>query len=307
MKVAIRCFAVALFCASCSPPEPAPPEEAAPAAQPPAAQSPGMPASSAPVQLPATSSLDAADMAFAYADISGTRLLALSDLDAMQSGRLVEAVCAGGQVMPVRYLGPQKASAASNGRQSRGNFANEGGPLFEIVGTRAAAGGTCMLVPAGYTAAFAVQPPVSSGLRPAAPTPALEKQSVDDVARAKNRGVREARLLHAGEGRAVAAVEFLPDGDRLLGSLVLLEPGQLSFLDMPASIEKGRADGGCWRVDDDCRFLVDGMNVLAVLGRAEPLVLVTLDGAEGQVILLLQSRQGKLVEIGRGNRYLAPV
>jgi hypothetical protein len=88
----------------------------------------------------------------------------------------------------------------------------------------------------------------------------------------------------------------------------VVDSGHLHLLDLPASLEKGLKDGGCWRVDDDCRFGVDGWQVRAVLGRpGGQLIFMTFDGAEGQIIQLLQARGGALVELQRAYRYLAPM
>ena len=90
-------------------------------------------------------------------------------------------------------------------------------------------------------------------------------------------------LHRIGASQEVAAVEFNAMGDSLLGSLVLVEPTRLSFFDMPASLKKGREDGGCWRVDDDCEFHYAEMEIPAVLGEpGRQLVFFTFRGAEGQ-------------------------
>ena len=113
-------------------------------------------------------------------------------------------------------------------------------------------------------------------------------------------------LYRSGAAQEVAAVEFNAIGDSLLGSLVLVEPTRLSFFDMPASLKKGRENGGCWRVDDDCVFAYSEMRIPAVLGPpGRQLLLFTSQGAEGQLIVLFQPRDGKLAELGRNYRYLA--
>jgi beta-lactamase regulating signal transducer with metallopeptidase domain len=282
--------------------------------------------------------VDASKVAFAYTDESGTRLLALADdnvtLNATNAGMLVAAVCAEGQVLPVRYLRMQQRSSASNGRQGAGNFANEGGPLFEILTGRAGASDTCMLVPEKYLKVYPAAPnefpkaeresresaywrAVGAAERRQQPVDLSSFHAPTDFARsnlgviekAKKRAVKLYWPLYRSQPEPeVAAVEFAADGDSLLGSLVFVVSGGISFLDMPASIEKGRKDGGCWRVDDDCRFGAAGMNVQAVLGRAgRQLVFITLGGAEGKVILLLQPKDGVLVELKRAYRYQAPI
>ena len=114
-------------------------------------------------------------------------------------------------------------------------------------------------------------------------------------------------LHRIGPSQEVAVVEFNAIGDSLLGTLVLVEPARLSFFDMPASLKKGREDGGCWRVDDDCEFNYKDMEIPAVLGEpGRRLVFFTSRGAEGQLLVLFQARDGKLAELARGYRYQAP-
>jgi len=136
----------------------------------------------------------------------------------------------------------------------------------------------------------------------------VAKQRVNRIEKEQGRTAKIYWPLHrSGASQEVAVVEFNAIGDSLLGSLVLVEPTRLSFFDMPASLKKGRADGGCWRVDDDCRLQYEDMNVPAVLDApGGPLVFATLQGAEGQLILLFQAKDGKLTELRRNYRYQAP-
>jgi len=290
-----------------------------------------------PLGASAASAIDPANMAFGYADKTGMKLLALGDddntpLDAAHANALVEAVCANGQALPIRYLRMQQASPASNGRQSDGNFTNEGGPLFEVTAGRAEPDDTCMLVPADYTQAFPVirndvPEPERQALESAywraveaadernqpvdvspfhAPTD-FAKKSLGALEKARDRAVKLYwPLFRSGSSQEVAAIEFAPEGDSLLGTLVLVEAGRLSFPDMPASLKKGLADGGCWSVDDECRFDVAEMNVPAVLGKpGEQLIFFTTESTEGQFIRLLQVNAGKLVELKHAYRYRA--
>jgi hypothetical protein len=234
------------------------------------------------------------------------------------------AVCSEGREFPIRYLQFQKGDATEMGRDGAP------GHLVEIVQRPAAPGDTCLLVPAGYLEAFPISrnefPKVDRDRRldeyrrrerearlqkrPFDLTPfqsliEFGKQAVSRIEQEKGRTAKIYWPLHRiGASQEVAVVEFNAMGDSLLGSLVLVEPARLSFFDMPASLKKGREDGGCWRVDDDCQFNYVEMEIPAVLGKPDrQLLFFTLWGPEGQLILLFQPKGGKLVEVARNYRY----
>jgi hypothetical protein len=258
-----------------------------------------------------TPTVNPADAAFGYTDTTGSKLLMLTDdnqvMEATKAKSMDTAVCSDGREFPIRYLQFQNYGAANNGRQSAGNLSNDRGHLFEIVRERAVAGDTCLLVTSNYLRDF---PIVRSDFSKAE----REKRSNDpsrskSIEKEKGRTVKTYWLLHSSAAtQEVAAVEFNALGDSLLGSLVLVEPGQLSFFDMPASLKEGRERGGCWRVDDDCRFDFEEMDVPAVLGKpGAQLVFFTTGGPEGQLIKLFQAKGGKLVELLGAYRYHSPV
>jgi hypothetical protein len=284
---------------------------------------------------PSSAPVDPADVAFGYTNDTGTKLLVLQDddvvKDSAKAGAMDTAICSEGRVFPIRFLHFQKATPASNGRQSPGNFSNDQGHLFELTG-QAEPGETCMVVPPGFVQRFPIarndfttaaraarldefdlkrkdQRRNDGALVPFPPAGALATDAVARIERQRGRGVNVYWLLHSvGQTQQVAAVEFNPAADSLLGGLVLVEGAQLSFFDMPASLKEGRERGGCWRVDDECAFNVEEMDVPAVLGApGERLVFFTGGGPEGQVIVLFQARDGKLIELKRSGRYQAPV
>jgi len=286
----------------------------------------------------AGATIDPANVAFGFVDTTGLNLLALRNdsgrIPAARASSMATALCSEGREFQIRYVHFQKGSPSSNGRQSDGNFVHDEGQLFEIVQGRAEPDDTCLLVPAGYLEAFPVSrnefPKADREARQSAyykklieadskkqpldlssfhALTAFAKQNLGRIEQAKSRTAKVYWLLHrTGSSQEVAAIEFSPVEDSLLGSLVLVEQDRLSFFDMPASLKKGRENGGCWRVDDDCRFNQNEMNVPAVLGKAGgQLIFFTAQGAEGQAIVLCQAKDGKLVEIARAYRYQAPI
>jgi hypothetical protein len=289
-------------------------------------------------QQPGTA-VDAADVAFGYIDSTGSKLLILNEMDKgspiseARAKALVGAVCSEGREFPIRYVRYQKGTPASSGRQGSDNFANDQGHVSEIVRGHAPPDDTCLLVPEGYLKTFPIvrnefsktdrdrrrdeyhrRLAVASihkqvfDLTPFQALNEFGKQAVSRIEKEKGRTSKIYWPLYRhGASQEVAVVEFNAMGDSLLGSLVLVEPTRVSYFDMPASLEKGRKDGGCWRVDDDCRLQYEDMGVPAVLGApGGQLVFATFQGAEGQLIVLFQSRDGKLAELRQNYRYQAP-
>jgi hypothetical protein len=281
--------------------------------------------------------IDPGDVAFGYTDTTGSKLLMLPQMNNLpifeaRAMTMVRAVCSEGREFPIRYVHFQKGTAADDGRQRADSFTDAEGHLAEIVQGQAAPSDTCLLVPAGYLQAFPIvrnefpkadrdrrsgeygkrRAEASIQKRPFDLTPfqspsEVAKQSVSRIEKEKGRTAKIYwPLYRSGVSQEVAAVEFDAVGDSLLGALVLVEPDRLSFFDMPASLKKGRADGGCWRVDDDCQFHYEAMEIPAVLGEpGRQLVFFTFAGFEGQLIVLFQPRDGKLAELGRSYRYQA--
>jgi hypothetical protein len=293
---------------------------------------------SAAGQQQSGTAVDAADVAFGYTDSTGSKLLILNEMDKglpMSEARakaLVRAVCSEGREFPIRYLRYQKGTSASSGRQGSDNFVNDEGHVAEIVQGRATPDDTCLLVPEGYLQAFPLSRNEFSkadrdrrrdeyhrqlaeasihkqvfDLTPFQSLNEFAKQAVGRIEREKGRTAKIYWPLYRhGTSQEIAVVEFDAMGDSLLGSLVLVEPTRLSYFDMPASLEKGRKDGGCWRVDDDCRLQYEDMGVPAVLGEpGRHLVFATFQGFEGQLIVLFQARDGQLGEVRRNYRYQA--
>lgn len=271
-----------------------------------------------------------ADVWFGYADDTGSRVLMLSDdgyASDEQARAMRTAVCSEGRELSLRYVGFQKATPESNGRQNAGNLKNDEGHLFTVDGAAARPDDTCLLMPSGFLQRY----PLVRNEYPEAERRQLRDayRRVNDIAgfdvapfqarsdfaratvtrleREKKRKVRLYWLLHqSGAAQQVAIVEFEPEGDSLLASIVLADSQQLSMLDIPADRKNEEAGGGCWRVDDGCQLNQEEMDVPVVLGRSgEALVFYTAGGAEGQSIRLLQVQGGELVDVKSGYRYQA--
>jgi len=285
--------------------------------------------------------VDPANVAFGYTDSTGMKLLTLTDdnllLETPKAKSMTTAVCSEGSVLPIRYLQLHKRTAADTGRQSAYNFNEDEGHLFEFTSdrgklTETSFGETCLLLPDGYlqrypiarneltiqerearNKAYAEKMNESEDRKqpmdftPFQPVGDFAKNALARIEKEKGRAAKFYFPLYGiGASQQIAVVEFAPAGSDLLASVVLAEPGRLSFFDMPAS----RKGNDCWGADDNCVLgLGNGreMEVRAVLGApGEQLVFFTWLGAEGQTIVLFQARDGKLVEVKRAYRYEAP-
>jgi hypothetical protein len=246
-----------------------------------------------------------------------------------QAKAMRTAACSEGRELALRYVGFQKATPDSNGRQSAGNLKNDEGHLFTVDGAAARPGDTCLLLPAGFVQRYPlvrndypeaerrqlrdayrrVNDKAGFDVAPFQARGALARATVTRLEREKKRKVRLYWLLHnSGAEQQVAIVEFEPEGDSLLASIVVAGSQQISVLDIPAERKNEETNGGCWRVDDGCRLNQEEMDVPVVLGKpGEALVFYTAGGAEGQSIRLLQVKGGELVDVKSGYRYQAPL
>lgn len=287
-------------------------------------------------QSPVSPTVDPGNVAFGFTDATGSKLLMLDEdnipAEPARARIMTTALCSDGREFPIRYIHLQEASAGDNGRKSEVNFAHSGGHLFEVSQGPAEHGDTCMLVPGGYLQAF----PVSRNdfpraerdrrrdlyrkratdvalktqridLQPFHAITDFAKQNVNRIERDKGRPAKLYWLLHRhGNAQEVATVEFDAVGGSLLASLVLVDATRAFYFDMPASLND-REKGGCWRVDDGCRFQPDGMDAAVFGAPGRQLVLYTAWGAEGQAIVLYEAKDGRLVELKNTYRYHAPL
>ncbi|HEX4999763.1 MAG TPA: hypothetical protein VFY29_16205 [Terriglobia bacterium] len=265
-------------------------------------------------------------LAFAYVNAAGTQLLTVDAGEEVKPTTLSTAICGEAQQFTVRYLQFQKRTARDNGRQSTGNFGNDEGHLFAIVGGRANPGDTCLLAPSAFLkAAPAVRNEFTRAERDAReakyagtdadarernpdlfmPAGAAAQAAIRRIEEAKGRAIKTYWPLYRFNGNSeVAVVEFLSIGNSRLAALILVEPDRLSFFDMPAD----GAQGDCWRVDDSCVLNPSAMDVPVVFrGPAGMLILFTWWGAEGQDITLFQAKEGQLTKVGNRYRYHSPV
>jgi hypothetical protein len=241
-------------------------------------------------------------VSFAFANPAGDRLLVWDEVPAPAT--LVKAVCAGGAVVDVRWVGHQKAGEASNGREDARNFANVMGELFEPTPALAKVSGSddeqdCLLAGAVFAQARSFVAVTGSGDC----APGVRER----LARVRGRALTAcARKGTLGADHQVVLAVFEPRGKSLLASMAVLGPGRIAWHDYAAEMNEQRLS--CWRVDDDCTFPPGWVDV--VFGYTGPGgtmgLMLAWGGLESQSLTLVEGQSGALRELASSSRYWTP-
>lgn len=237
----------------------------------------------------------APDTAFAFANASGTRLLALGPV--AEPARLTRASC-DGKVVEVAFKAQQPKGPRDNGRQTKWNFDQVAGALYEVKGTVAADGG-CLLATAAY---FRERPPLAV----TAAQKACDAGAAAVAAGLSRRPVERCLEVGAFSGGRLLLVTFAKRGSSLLVGFVLLSARVTAMRSLPATLEQDAPS--CWRADDGCVFEPGAYHVPFVLqGPGGPTLFALWDGPEGQNFELLEVRGAALEERATASRYWAPL
>lgn len=237
------------------------------------------------------------DGAFAFADLTGTRVLALSRVPNPGSIRVLLA--AGGRQFPVEYVGLQEPSGEGTGRDVAQNFADCGGDVFRLVGARIWPDETCFLA-------------TDSLLALGQPVPLSREHKViaagpnDAVVLSKGRDLKSAwSLATFSNWGAVWLYEFEPQRDSLLATLAVWSDGRSATHDYPAKLID---PSSAWRIDDMGEFCSECFTILFVIRTGSGYCVgVSWAGAEGESLQLLSSHGTKqLLEVMTAYRYWAP-
>lgn len=258
----------------------------------------GLAASAA--RLPETSSFGA----FAFADSSGTRVLAVSPL---RHPEQVHTLIVGGRQFPVRYDGKQQRSKQSDGRDRAYNFAHVEGDRFRLVGGCVLPDETAFLATDSLLALGGLPMRVERDGRPCAEQDGTRKSIESERGR---RTLRCWRLANYGSDRTygeVDLVEFVPQGRNWLASIyVSYSDGGPTWLTEDYAVTLSDSSS-VWRVDDDGKIDEEAFDVLFILNsRSGFLMGLSWGGAEGESLELLSPRGRELVPIAMGYRYTAP-
>lgn len=237
----------------------------------------------------------ASDYAFAFADASGKRLLALGAVP--EPARLTRATC-DGEVVRVAFLAQQPRGANDLARQTPGNFEQVEGALYALEAGTIAPGASCLLATAEL---FRARPPVAVT---AEETP-CDAETGAAVARLGKRSVERCHEIGGFPGGRLALVTFARTGKDALAGLVLLAGKVATMRSFPAVF--GGDATSCWRVDDGCVFEPGAYHVPFVLTGGGAGLFALWDGPEGQKLELLESRRGALEPSAAAYRYWAPL
>lgn len=221
---------------------------------------------------------------FAFPNVEGTLLLATGETAKPEALRI--AVCSGGRQVPVQFERRQASRRNTTGRQTPQNFAQTGGAVFRIVGTRMGPDATCVITEDSFVAGATVVPLV----RPS-PSTRCSKARYPDFQADKSRPVVGCwPIAQSTSGVQVAVIEFSRRLNNALASLVVIDGDRRTYIDYPAEFKGPGAD--LWRVDDGGEIHADGFTVVFLLKRGTTYLLaIDWAGAEGDA-LSLQSGEG---------------
>ncbi|MFO0096178.1 MAG: hypothetical protein ACK54K_17960 [Gemmatimonadaceae bacterium] len=252
---------------------------------------------------------------FAFADASGTRLLALEDVATPAAMRA--AICAGAPARPVVADGRQPTGTHDSGRQTAANFSEQAGARFRVSGAPVPAGESCYLTADAALVAgllpFTPPPTPSTGTRrPARPAGGCDTTLTAPVAAARARPVAQCWPLGAVPGGpTMFVVRFVTRDTNALARLVALDGAARWYHDFPA-VDHGNGES-VWRLDDGGVFPADAMRIRFVSRVRSPvrgvlLVGMTWDGTEGETAYLLAADfSGTFRTLTQTYRYTAPM
>ena len=248
--------------------------------------------------------------AFAFANASGTRLLAM---DSIPNPMAMHAtMCPGAPARAVVADGYQVGKRGDTGRQTAANFATQSGARFRMLGNADAAP-LAVDVSCYVTADSAL---VAGLLLLELPPPAAgNATAMCDTARTarvealRGRTVVECSPKGVGSGAGhpvIFAVRFVARDSNALASLVAIDGEQLWFHDFPA-IDHGGGQS-VWRLDDGGRFPAAAMRIRFLSRVRGVLVLaMTWDGTEGENAYLLAADSSRAFRtLQHSYRYTAP-
>ena len=248
--------------------------------------------------------------AFAFANASGTRLLAM---DSIPNPMAMHAtMCPGAPARAVVADGYQVGKSGDTGRQTAANFATQSGARFRTLGNADAAP-LAVDVSCYVTADSAL---VAGLLLLELPPPAAgNATAICDAAWSarvealRGRTVVECWPKGVGSGAehpVIFAVRFVARDSNALASLVAIDGEQLWFHDFPA-IDHGGGQS-VWRLDDGGRFPAAAMRIRFLSRVRGVLVLaMTWDGTEGENAYLLAADSSSAFRtLQHSYRYTAP-
>ena len=242
---------------------------------------------------------------FGFANVDGTRLLALEPI--AEPTAIVATLCPGAPARRVVADGRQASGPHDSARHTAENFGELAGDRFRVDGAPLPTNVSCYLT--ADTALVA-------GLRPFTPPPRPRADSAArcdpawtaPVAAARARAIAQCWPLGAVPGGpTLFVVRFATRDTSALASLVALDGAGRWSMDFPA-VDHGNGES-VWRLDDGGAFPADAMHIRFVSRvRGVLLVGMTWDGTEGEnAYLLAADASGTLRTLQHTYRYTAPM
>ncbi|RED54688.1 hypothetical protein [Cohnella lupini] len=196
----------------------------------------------------AASLLDIEQLAntFAFADKDGSRLISIGGQEGESpSSEIMKemntAIGEYGQVLTIRYVEHQSRTDKDNGRQAANNFDNLEGSIYEVVSGEAVADASYYLIQDASVDLKSLIPIAPQ--KPLTPPMGISKA----IAESHGREVASSWLIASTQiGQQIYLVQFERQEDQMLASLAVLEQGNWTFMDYPATYN----ENSTWRVDD---------------------------------------------------------
>ena len=258
--------------------------------------------------------------AFGFANSDGAALLSVGTTAGVNTSpakptEFDAAICSDNLVVSISFDRHQEPGPNDNGRDWAQNFDQHGGDRFRVVDGRTPADGSCLLTQRAFLSGMRLLRVTKDSK--AAP---CDAQTISQLAAGEKRGVRFCRRFGTVEpGGQLLAVEFDRQGNDLLAGVALKIGGQIYVDRIPAKYDAGSG----WRVGDqghlfdysqDASFLdIQVVNVFSPLFafKDDAMGVVELGilwaGEEGLNLMLLSASRGKLQEVAKGYRYMAPI
>ncbi len=225
--------------------------------------------------------------AFAFPDLSGTHLLAVSDLS--QPDRLHEALCSDGRRYPVQFERRQVERQGNNGRQTPYVFDKVAGNVFTVLQVKIGQGMEIVSVSCFLPSDSLLSSATWLPGKPSAGSSECGPDVRRRLASSRNRPVVKCwPIAGLPADRRLVLAEFARRDKDALASVVLIDRDRTVFADYPATFKGEGQD--LWRVDDGGVLSPDGFRVVFLLQRGKSYVLgVSWGGSEGQSLAVFVS------------------
>ena len=250
-------------------------------------------------------SVNQREVAFAFSDIAGKRVISVETQAHPEV--LDKCVFQSGLVFNARFQASQKPAPDWNGRQTARYFDKNPGSVYQIERRQARrrdesySGEPCLLVTAGY-----LRQRKLLEVRPASST-RISENLLGRIERVREKKATWAKsIARIGPAHELILLQFVPEGQTCLASLVLAAQDSLSFDDLEAKYDSS-TKSFVWRVDTD-GIDAESFHVLAALQTKEGIEIAVLwDASEGQDLFLLKPEGAVLHQLFMSYRYWAPI